>query len=98
MIDLSFKLSNPWWNNRFDSGKWRAGETPFKHKFWEAQLMKTSTLLGFSFAFTSRCDHAGVRVNIGLLGYELDFNFYDNRHWNQETNNWYKYGEDEGWH
>lgn len=98
MIHLSFNISNPWWNNRFSNIKFWAGETPFKHKFWEVQLMKTHSLLGFSFDYTTRRDHAGVRVNIGLLGYELDFNFYDNRHWNHEASDWYKYGEDEGWH
>jgi hypothetical protein len=31
-----------------------------------------------------RRDHAGLRVEIGLLGYDFEFQIYDVRHWDDE--------------
>jgi hypothetical protein len=31
-----------------------------------------------------RSDHAGLRVEIGLLGYDVEFQIYDVRHWDYE--------------
>jgi hypothetical protein len=28
---------------------------------------------------------------LGLLGYSVEFHFYDTRHWDFETNTWVKY-------
>ena len=90
MINLNLALRNPFWN-RWDNVWNRAGNTPFKYKFWEAQLMKTNTLIGFGFRFTTRQDHAGVNVEMGFLGYDIDLNFYDSRHWNDEEGKWNEY-------
>lgn len=74
------------------------GATPFKHKFWELQLTKGPELLRIEFAFTTQQDHAGTNIELGLLGYCVQFTFYDNRHWNNEQGRWMIYTEEEGYH
>lgn len=90
MINLRFSLSNPWWN-RFENVYSNAGETPFKNKFWEVQLLKSDDIVSFDLRVTTRCDHAGVDLWIGLFGYSVNLNFYDNRHWNPEKGAWEVY-------
>lgn len=94
MIDLRFNLSNPF-SDRWANIRCWSGSTPFETKFWELQLMKTNGIIGFGTGVSTRCDHAGFRFEITLLGYELAFNFYDNRHWNYEEGRWEIY-PDEG--
>jgi hypothetical protein len=50
--------------------------------------MGTRTLIGFEFSYTRRQSHAGLTVELALLGYSLSFMIYDTRHWNQETGAW----------
>lgn len=35
-------------------------------------------------------DHAGARLMINLLGWELEIHFYDNRHWDYQNWCWEK--------
>ncbi len=35
-----------------------------------------------------KCDHAGLRFGIELLGIYLYLEFYDIRHWNDDENKW----------
>lgn len=97
MISLSFNLRNPF-SNRWNCIYTTAGETPFKHKYWELQVDKTSDLVGFEFRYTIRQDHAGMFLTLGLFGYEVIFHVYDNRHWNDEEGRWKVYSEDKGYH
>lgn len=97
MINLHVNLRNPF------SDRWKcvyntAGETPIKHKFWEIQIDKTSDIIGFEFRLTTRQDHAGVFVSLALFGYDIIFNFYDSRHWNDEEGRWKIYTEENGYH
>lgn len=87
MIHVSFNLSNPW-SRRFNALFSRTFNTPFEYKFIEVEAYKDSTVISFSFDFTTQQDHAGLAVAIGLLGYCAGFNFYDSRHWNVESNSW----------
>ena len=64
------------------------GRTWFKNKFWELQAVKTNCLLLASLSITTKYDHAGIRLSLGLLSYEIHFNIYDNRHWNHEKGCW----------
>lgn len=97
MINFRFSLENPWWD-RFEILFWKAGGTPFKHKFWELQAMKTDDLIAVDLRITSRCDHAGIDLWLGLLGYSINFNLYDNRHWNTKEGRWVVYTEEDGNH
>lgn len=90
MFNLSLNLRNPN-SNRFEIIKSWNGRTPFKHKFWECQFDKTSDILGFEIRYTVKQDHAGLYVSLALFGYDAIFNFYDNRHWNKETQDWEHY-------
>lgn len=83
MINLKASLINPWWN-RFETVYSRAGTTPLKHKFWEAQIIKSDDIVSFDLRITTRCDHAGIDLWLGLFGYSVNLNIYDNRHWNTE--------------
>ena len=91
MIYFNINIRNPLWWDRFRNIKWWHGSTPFKNKYWEVQALKTDNLLRFEFGFTTRQDHAGVNLELGLLGYEMHFTFYDNRHWDEDNNCWQSY-------
>jgi hypothetical protein len=93
MISFNFNLSNPW-SRRFENLWNRAYDTPFKHKFIELEIIKDTSILSFMFRLSTRTDHAGVSLELGILGYSFHFSFYDNRHWNYEQGQYYKYSED----
>lgn len=86
-----FNIRHPGWWERFKNVKWWSGETPFEHKFWEIQVIKNDNLFRIELAFTTKQDHAGVNLELGLFGYEIHFAFYDSRHWDNETNSWQVY-------
>lgn len=88
MIHLIFNIRNPW-SNRFENIKSWHGSTPFKHKYWELQIYKSSDILDFNLNITVRQSHSGVRVCFGLIGYNIDFDVYDHRHWNNDTNSFF---------
>ena len=98
MIYFNINIRRPRWWNRFENIKCWAGDTPFKNKFWEVQIIKNDNLFRVEFEFTVRQDHAGVRLELGLFGYEAHFTVYDNRHWNTEENRWMVYTEEKGLH
>lgn len=97
MIYFGFNISNPW-RNRFDNLWCRSYDTPFKHKFLELELLEDSRIASFSFRLATRQDHSGLSMELGLLGYSFSFNFYDNRHWNNEAGRYYIYDEENGEH
>jgi hypothetical protein len=97
MISFNFNLHNPW-SNEFENLGCKSYATPFKHKFIELEVYKVSTLLSFTFNWTVRCDHAGLDIELGVFGYCVHFNFYDNRHWNREEGRWMQYTEELGEH
>ena len=96
MIYFNINIRNPYWN-RFHNLLWKSGKTPFENKFWEFQLMQDDELFRIEFEWSARQDHAGVRLELGLLGYKASFSFYDSRHWNIEEGRWYRKGESQGW-
>jgi hypothetical protein len=90
MINLKFLITNPWWS-RFENVYANAGKTPLKNKCWEFQIIKSDDIISFDLRITHRTDHAGIDLWVGLLGYSMNINLYDNRHWDHETNTWVKY-------
>lgn len=87
MINLSFNIINPW-INRFETVKHWHGNTWFKHKFWEINILKTRDIIGFHFDLSTRRDHAGLSIRFDLLGYSISFDIYDNRHWDTDSDFW----------
>ena len=92
MIFLQFNVRNPY-SSKFENIKCWHGNTPFKHKAWEFQLMKTADLADFALQITHRQSHAGIRLSFGLFGYNAEFNFYDSRHWDDDTGSWCVYND-----
>jgi hypothetical protein len=84
MINLNFSIRNPW-SNKFKNLWCRSYKTPFEHKFIELEMYKDSTIVSFMFNWTIRQSHAGLDLEVGLIGYCVRFNFYDGRHWESEA-------------
>jgi hypothetical protein len=97
MISFNFNLRNPW-SGTFKNLWCKYYATPFKHKFIELEFYRDSSLLAINFNWTIRQSHAGLDLDFGLLGYNIHFNFYDNRHWNSEEGRWMFYDEENGNH
>jgi hypothetical protein len=91
MIHINFGLSNPW-GAPFDN-LWNRSGRVTKNTSWELELLKGQQLIGFEFGYTMRCSHAGLRLELALLGYSVAFQTYDNRHWNYSTNDWEVYAD-----
>ena len=87
MISLNFNLRNPL-SNRFHNVWNRVYKTPFKNKFIELEVYKDCTLVSFMFNWTARQSHAGLDLELGLLGYCVHFTFYDSRHWDNKKKAW----------
>jgi hypothetical protein len=97
MIYFGFNIDNPWckrWTNVWN----KVYPTPHKSKYIELEVFKDSTIVSFSFKFSTRQDHAGLTVEAGLLGYSFLFQCYDIRHWNSEEGRWMIYTEEKGLH
>lgn len=84
MIEFSFDFSLL--TREFKNYWSQAYSTPLKNKFVELELHTTESIIGFSFLWTIRRDHAGVDIQLALFGLCVHFNFYDNRHWDYEKN------------
>lgn len=93
MISFNFNLRNPW-RNTFKNLWCKSYVTRFKNKFIELEITKDSSLISIMFNWTIHQSHAGVDIEFGLLGYCIHFNFYDNRHWDLETDKYYQYHEE----
>ena len=88
MIYFNVNIRHPGWTERFKNIKVWHGKTPIPNKFWEVQIIENDNLLRVEFEFTVKQDHAGVNLELGVLGYEIHFTLYDNRHWNYEEGRW----------
>ena len=86
MIHISFGLSNPW-GKPFDN-LWNRSGLITTHKAWEVELLQPRTLIGFEISYTRRQSHAGLTVELAVLGRSFCFMIYDTRHWNPETGAW----------
>jgi hypothetical protein len=63
-----------------------------KTKAWELEHNYYSgMLLDAELKLTTKGDHAGLQVMLGVLGYGIAFRIYDTRHWDYETNTWVNY-------
>ena len=87
MIFLSLSLSNPF-SNRYSVVYDKTGKTWNPHKFWDLNICKKSSIIGFTFDFTMRQHHAGFSLEIELFGWSIQCSFYDNRHWDCKNGCW----------
>lgn len=87
MIFINLSIQNPF-SDRFQNIKCWSGALPIAFKFWELQILKGPDILEILFEITARRDHAGLRLEFGLLGFNINFSIYDSRHWNHFEQNW----------
>lgn len=87
MFKFAFQISNPF-SDRFGVIYSAEGKTQHPTKFWEIGLYKTNKILGVNFSYTIREDHAGVSLELDLLGYGSELRLYDCRHWDYENKCW----------
>jgi len=91
VVNLKVELSNPFsdrWASLYD-----IGGSLSKHKRWEFQVMKTNTIVEMSIHLNIHCDHAGLNIDVGLLGYSANLIIHDTRHWDYEFNKWEVFNE-----
>ena len=86
MLKIQFTIHNPL-STRFEN-IWCTGWVLTKHKAVELQLTKTTDIVKGLVNITHGRDHAGVMIELGLLGYTVCFNIYDTRHWDYTNNRW----------
>ena len=89
MIHFNFGLSNPF-SHRWDTVYYKDKLFANK-KGGEIQIVKDNTIISFAFRFTTRTDHAGLSLDIGLFGYTVMVQYYDTRHWNEDEGRYYIY-------
>jgi hypothetical protein len=92
MIYFGFNITAPRCN-RFENLWSRTYNTPFKNKHIELEIIKDASIASFSFKLAHWTDHGGLYVDLGLLGYNFSFNFYDSRHWDYARGQWVSYEE-----
>lgn len=91
MIRLSLTVENPW-SDRFDAG-WMRGGHFFGNKAWEFQAYRSNTVVEGLFELTSHQDHAGLKLEFGILTFSFVFQIYDTRHWNYAERRWEVYDD-----
>ena len=95
MIDFTVRLRNPFQCQQFRNianWTWQIA----KHKYLELQFSHYAwNWIEISVDLNWRgVDHAGPWLTFNLFGYTVDLRIYDNRHWNDDTNDWETYGTD----
>ena len=90
MIYFNISIRNPFWN-RFETIKHWSCKEPRNHKSWEIQVTKDDDLFCIEFDWSIRQDHAGIGLELGLLGYKINFSWCDTRHWYVEKGRWMDY-------
>lgn len=88
MINLNLAIENPW-SDRWDI-LWSKNGPISKYKAWEFNGYHTNYIVVVDCKLNFRSDHAGGKVMLGLLGYTIEFNVYDIRHWNHDLGDWEK--------
>ena len=89
MIYFSFTIQNPW-SIKFKSLFGKHGILT-KNKLWEVCCYKDPVLVRLSIEINFRKSHGGIDMEMGLLGYTIGAQIYDNRHWEYEKGTWVKH-------
>jgi len=87
MIKFNIELENPW-SDQFTS-LWSTFGKVGKNKGWEFNGYLDNTLFKFMIAITHKQDHPGLYIQVALIGFKIEFIFYDSRHWNYDKNRFY---------
>jgi hypothetical protein len=87
MISLTLNIANPF-SERFENVYNRAIKIT-EHKSAEFEVIKDNSIISFVLKLTTRQSHGGIYLSMGLLGWDISFQLYDNRHWNSDTGQYY---------
>lgn len=86
MINFIFEIVNPF-SNKF-SGLFIKHGRLTKVKSWELNVYRTNVIFLVAFDFSIKRDHAGGKFRIGVVGFEIEFQIYDARHWDHQLGRW----------
>jgi len=88
MFSLRAYLENPFGKDCFKNLFSRSARLS-KNKFIEFEMTYHSrTILDLNFSWTTKRDHAGLEITIGLLFFSVSLRVYDHRHWDYKNNRW----------
>jgi hypothetical protein len=86
MININFSIDYPF-STRFEILA-STSKLLTKNKAVEANIYCTANIIKLSLVYSSRQDHAGMQIEVGLFGYDFELHFYDTRHWDYKTHQW----------
>jgi hypothetical protein len=89
MIIININLQNPF-SNKFENIFCKSVKLT-QHKSAEVECINNNLLVEFAFSINTQCDHGGVSITVGLLGYSIQASISDNRHWNATAGQYYTY-------
>jgi hypothetical protein len=62
-----------------------------KHKYWEFEFLREKTYwqwFEIHFNFDRNVDHPGFHLRLDILGFNINLDIYDHRHWDFEKDSW----------
>lgn len=78
MVILDISIVNPL------SDRWRILKNKHfniaKNKILEMNAYETNTIVSLGVSLSAFTDHSGVRIQLGLLGFDVELHYYDTRH------------------
>lgn len=88
MIDFSIRVSNPFANGS-QKFLFFKSEKITENKSWEFQFDRDpQTIIDARFWFRTKGCHHGFGFSFGLVGFWMNFEVYDNRHFDYLNNCW----------
>jgi hypothetical protein len=86
MININLSIANPF-SDRFSMVS-NLNKMLGKYVALEANIYRTATIINLTLAYSIRQDHAGLRIEFGMLGYNCEFHIYNTRHWDYKKKAW----------
>lgn len=86
MLSFNFRVVNPFsrrWGGIY-SRTWKLSQ----NKRCEFEVLKCNYIIGLTFEWSIREDHAGLTLGLKLLGLWAEFIVYDIRHWDVDREEW----------
>jgi hypothetical protein len=95
-VDFKFAFSLPFWNEVFKNLSCLHGKYA-KEVGWELNtyLVGGDEFIKIETTLKTKCDHAGLNLQVALFGLSIEYSVYDIRHWNDDEDRWYLQGEEQ---
>ena len=92
MFHLHFLLQNPFRNSDADGKSFFCIDKKIsKNKNFSLEFARWPNewpIFELGLNWSTKRDHAGLEIEIGLFSFSTNINIYDGRHWNYENNRW----------